>query len=470
MKRKLPSLKAIREKLSSHSELRQRKALWDILKFFIFMLLCTFVAKSASGATMAVVETSGPTQALISQDVTINGTVSADDPTCIELPAGIHIEKTLVQAGDSVSPDTPVLQLNMDDLKEALQKQKILCSQTQLDINSLRAGTPADGGSLVSLRNTLDWASQDYQTALQKLNEASAVTEQALQRVQELEAQPAPDPAQLEEARRQLADAQTAQAQALSAAESAERSRQNAQASYASAEASAKAAQQQAETQKQKNELSAQLMELELADQIAVRRQLTQIISQEGIVNAGAEGVLLSIQDQGSVTTSDSTFKLSMTGAACSLESEVNRTLADAMPNGTKIQLSDGKKTFDAVLSNRYPGATDSTVRLRFTFSAKSNPQPDAQMWGSLTINKKNYPACVPLTALHTDQNGTYILVVEEKNTVLGLQNELVRVSVSVDARNDMVAAISSSALKYDSKIVISSTRPVKSGDRVRLA
>lgn len=465
---KLPSFKTLRQKLTQGSELRQRKALWDILKFFIFMLLCTLVAKSVAGASMAVVETTAPMQATITQDISVSGIVTADDPTTLELPAGIHIVKALVRPGDKVSEDTPVLELDMDDLKQALQKQKILCSQTRLDITALRTDTVSDTGNLGSARNTLDWASQDYQATLQRLNEAMALTQQAQQRVQELEAQPSPDAGQLTAARQQLAEATAAQEQARAAAESAERAKQSAQASYTSMENAAKAALQQAETQKQKNALSAQLMEMELAGQIAVREQLSQLVSQQGVVTAGAKGVVLSVQEQGTLTGTDSALQLSMTGAACSLEAEIDSWRGDALAANAKVTFSNRKKSYDATLAAKYPGSAANTVKLRFRFSEKSDPVPGEQMYGNLIISQQNYSVCVPLTALHQDQNGFYVLVVEEKNTVLGLQNELVRVSVTIEAQDDMVAAISG-ALQFDSKIVSTSTRPVKAGDRVRL-
>lgn len=74
----------------------------------------------------------------------------------------------------------------------------------------------------------------------------------------------------------------------------------------------------------------------------------------------------------------------------------------------------------------------------------------------------------LPNTAVRQDNQGQYVLAVEEKNTILGLQNVLVRLSVTVLETGDSTVAVSG-ALDSQTRIVVSSSKSVQAGDTVRL-
>lgn len=69
---------------------------------------------------------------------------------------------------------------------------------------------------------------------------------------------------------------------------------------------------------------------------------------------------------------------------------------------------------------------------------------------------------------MRTGSAGEYVLVMEQRVTVLGIQNVLVEVPVSVERVSKGTTAVSG-ALGPDSQVVVSSSRPVSDGDRVRV-
>lgn len=78
------------------------------------------------------------------------------------------------------------------------------------------------------------------------------------------------------------------------------------------------------------------------------------------------------------------------------------------------------------------------------------------------------YPVCVPVSALRVEDNQYFVYVLQEKETVLGLQYTARRQDVTVTDKNGQFAAIEGS-LSYSDKVITDSTKPVEAGGTVRL-
>ena len=74
---------------------------------------------------------------------------------------------------------------------------------------------------------------------------------------------------------------------------------------------------------------------------------------------------------------------------------------------------------------------------------------------------------CRPLRFVRT-ATAFFVLAAEEQNTILGLQNVLVRLPVTVLEEGDTTTAVSG-ALDYDTQVVVSSDKSVQAGDKVRI-
>ena len=74
----------------------------------------------------------------------------------------------------------------------------------------------------------------------------------------------------------------------------------------------------------------------------------------------------------------------------------------------------------------------------------------------------------MPNSALRTDSNGSFVLVVTSKNTPLGNRYYANRVDVNVLATDDVNSAVSGGITSYD-YVITTSTKPIESGQMVRL-
>jgi multidrug efflux pump subunit AcrA (membrane-fusion protein) len=99
----------------------------------------------------------------------------------------------------------------------------------------------------------------------------------------------------------------------------------------------------------------------------------------------------------------------------------------------------------------------------------------DVTAGNSLTISigerNANYDMVVPNSAVRSDTNGSFVLMITAKNSPLGNRYFATRVNVEVVASDEQYSAISGAIEAYDSVITTASRNaPIASGDQVRLA
>ena len=84
------------------------------------------------------------------------------------------------------------------------------------------------------------------------------------------------------------------------------------------------------------------------------------------------------------------------------------------------------------------------------------------------TVQGEKRPCVLPASAVHKDNTGCYVLAIEQKATILGQQNIVVSLPVTVVETGDTTAAVSG-ALDADTQVIVSSTRAAQAGDRVKI-
>ena len=99
----------------------------------------------------------------------------------------------------------------------------------------------------------------------------------------------------------------------------------------------------------------------------------------------------------------------------------------------------------------------------------------DVNAGNSLTVSvgerNANYDMVVPNSALRSDTNGSFVLMITAKNSPLGNRYFAKRVNVEVIASDEKYSAITGAIDPYDSVITTASRNtPVANGDQVRLA
>lgn len=88
----------------------------------------------------------------------------------------------------------------------------------------------------------------------------------------------------------------------------------------------------------------------------------------------------------------------------------------------------------------------------------------------SITIGERggNYDCIIPSSAIRSDNNGDFVLMVVSKSSPLGNRFRAERVDVRVQASDDTNSAVSG-GLTYGDMVITTSTKPIESGMLVRL-
>ena len=89
----------------------------------------------------------------------------------------------------------------------------------------------------------------------------------------------------------------------------------------------------------------------------------------------------------------------------------------------------------------------------------------------SYSIDKQSgssYEMLIPLGAVREDAQGTYCLIAESRETVLGTEYRAARVNITVEDKDSTQAAVTGN-LGKDDLIISGSTKDITEGDKVRL-
>lgn len=135
-----------------------------------------------------------------------------------------------------------------------------------------------------------------------------------------------------------------------------------------------------------------------------------------------------------------------------------------------------------ATISNFYWGS-EITATVSSIAADSKNPQTnksitcnlegDVNSGDSLTVSigskSANYDTVVPKSAVRTDSNGTYVLMVESKNSALGNRYYARRVDVEQLATDDVNVAVNGN-LNYGDFVITTSSEPVSGNTQVRMA
>lgn len=487
-------IKEIRQRLRAavqSSEPGQRRALGRARRFFAAMLVCTLVARGASGATMAEVSLEKPASANLSDSLTASGSIEAAAPSDIEVPEGLKVTEVAAAAGQKVNAGDLLAKVDADELDRAVRAQQAQVQKQQLALEALREEQAVDSSGVDAAQTALAGAQADRDRANGRAAEAVQQAETSLERakqdeqaasdaLEELQQKP---PEELEEGELEAAQlaldtarsaretAEQALASARQAAEdtalSGDRSVASAESALQSAQKSYSEAAKQAETAGKANAADAQLAQLELEEAQRLLDRLTALQQAGGCITAPAGGTLVRLDLTAGQPTVASAGQLAGQEGGFVFRATVGKEQAGQLKAGGLVNVQQdyavGKGTIQA-LSPQEDGTVQMTVRLA----------EDGASWqlggaeASVTLSQQQYYTCLPSSAVRLGGAGEYVLVMEQRVTVLGIQNVLVEVPVSIERISGGTTAVSG-ALGPDSQVVASSSRPVSAGDRVRV-
>ena len=147
-------------------------------------------------------------------------------------------------------------------------------------------------------------------------------------------------------------------------------------------------------------------------------------------------------------------------------EIPLEESQANLVSVGTVLHLSQSRASCDAAVQSLSAPDENGTVTAKCTLSKGAWCAGAAN--ASATVQGEKRPCVLPASAVHKDNTGCYVLAIEQKATILGQQNIVVSLPVTVVETGDTTAAVSG-ALDADTQVIVSSTRAAQAGDRVKI-
>lgn len=187
-------------------------------------------------------------------------------------------------------------------------------------------------------------------------------------------------------------------------------------------------------------------------------------------VTANVSGVVSDIYYNAGATAGAETpmAKITVTDRGYTLRVSVTADQARQLRIGEQAEIanrwnSDVTATLETIFND--PQNSGSKVLL---FRLGGEVEPDSSLELILGQKSQTYEALIPNSALRTDSNGYFVLVVEAKSTPLGNRFYARRADVTVLASDDTTTAVS--GLAGGDYVITTASRPLQPGEDVRLA
>jgi len=228
-------------------------------------------------------------------------------------------------------------------------------------------------------------------------------------------------------------------------------------------------ARQQAEDTAIDNRITATTLRLDIATKQAEIYTLENLIAADGVLYANYTGTVSYITQTGEspiVTLRD-------TEGGFHAQLTVERRQAERLYVGSESEVTSGRgsmffmPTVTGIVSSI--SAPDDNDRVSVTITLPEDDwhtgqQVDAQV----ILSRENFDFSVPISALRSDNMGYFLLVKEQHSTVMGLQNVVLRVNVTLIASDEERASVLG-AIDRNSQIITGSNKAVSVGDRIRV-
>lgn len=439
-------------------EKRRKKIVVGLAVFMALMWVCTLVSKSIYAQQLPMVTTTRTEAKYIEHIVEAEGIVEAGAKLPVTVLSGLRVEELVVHTGDQVEEGDLLFTVDLEDLKQIMDEQELSVAKTQLQIDTI-----VHNKELSQNQKALEEARarEDYD---------------ALARYQDtLVGRAAEDVVQAEKALEELPDESKG-----NGSEEEERLKRELQAAaYAEADArwtrdnTMKDAGRKVEDVLQEDNADATLAvyRTELAamqDKLAAYRE---VLDREGKMTAPMAGTVTDVYVQAGGRVPDTaSFLLADEDVACQFRTSLTKEQKSYvnLRDDVKLELGGSRKIdvkVDYLQENEsMPGTYTAIVKL-----PEETGVPGLS--GKLTCSKagEKQLACIPLSALHSENGRYFVYVVNEREGILGTEYYVEEITISVVDKNDRLAAIEG-AVSDESLILESSTKEVKKGDVVRLA
>lgn len=439
--------------------------------------MLTLIARGTAGATMASVTVQKPAAGSVTKSVRTTAAVSFAGGTPFTVPAGLLVMAVPVKAGQTVKAGDTLAVFDAAQVDRAVDAKRAALAQAQTQAAQQAAGESTDSFSAEQAQQQLERAYDEthktYADGEESIARAQAKRDAAFDALEkarnadyatddEREAANEAAAAAYEAAEDALYSAQkaaeAANDAALSAAQSAEDSRN----------AALHALEKDAEATAKQNALDRAAAAVTAADAETLQAELDALLAVQsagGVLTAPTGGTVVEIRLTVGAE-SPAVGGLLAENADFTAEIPLTEAQAKLVAVGTVLHVSQSKASGDAAVQSLSAPDDDGTVTAVCTLPQGAWSAGAANV--SAGVQGERQSCVLPAAAIHRDNSGCYVLAVEQQNTILGLQNVVVSLPVTVLEEGDTTAAVSG-ALDAAAQVIVSSTKAVQAGDRVKL-
>ena len=408
----------------------QKKAVKALFAFLVLMIGCTMLSRAADSMTIPRIKVDTPKSKTIVDEVKAKGVVAKNREEKISVVEGLKIDYVNISVGSSIKVGDTLVELDKDDLQAKVDEIKKNIEQEQ---KTLSRATEDYNKAINTKKKAVQTALNEMNTAKQALDNYNNLSEEEKDSMME---------------------------------ESLKADYESKKELYNSAVADSNdTVDLDRSLQDTKDSLKIEEYNKELA-------KLQPLLDASGKIVSEKEGIVTSVVAENGGVTTDTIASIADKNEGYKFVGEIDKSNRTLVKQGQTVALNLGSSgiienlTIDSISKNDdNPDTLKVTVVLPVGIG-------EIDESGEIIVSSKSkkYDTCVPLAALRQgDGDSYYILVVTEKETVLGEELTAKKVDVKVEKRDGEYAAVSDGSLGRNDKIIIDSNKTVEDGDRVRL-
>ena len=445
--------------------LRKRALRW-LAAFLAVMAVCTVLSRAADSLTVAVVTTQHPESGAVQHTVETDGTLEAQGEIAVFTLEGMRVRSVGARTGERVAAGDVLFTVDPDDIARKLTEQQLELQKLQLSLSQIQqnAKTQAERDALAEIR-----AQEDFDIAAEKLDlrikQAGEDRRRAKNALRDYK-----NETDFEEEDEDLNDYD------LDPTYISLRDDYRAN-QLAYEEAVAEQRDEQVKLERTLEDLrlkdvdnQAQIQAIECSlKQLEIAR-LTELSAAGGEVTAPSDAVVTSVDVKaGGQTGTQAAVMLAGQETELRFTAEIPKEEQKYISPGDAIALTLPDRSKVEAIVESVAAIEEKNGLLRLTALLPAGEGTPGAL-ASMTAQKRSssYPTCVPVDALHSDGNQDYVYILRTTETVLGTEQTVERVDVTVQEKNESRAAVTG-ALDSTDDVIITSNKTIGSGDRVRV-
>lgn len=464
----------------NNSDKSQAKALKRVGVFFLATLMLTLIARGTYGATMPVVSVVNAGLDTIEQSIHTTGTISLASSIDISVPESMPVSMVFVQQGEQIKTGDTLARFDSASIDNEIAQLKANIAQLDEKLSSLQENQTADSSVLEREQQALAWAEEDYKKLCDdadeiddRIKQQEAKIAQLNEQLTSLQSNPDADPAAIESLQQAIASALEDHEELCGEKDAITDNLQSAQRSVEETQLSLKQAKRtynqdvdSAQATEDMNLAEAESVKLEISTAQKRMEELTGLQNNGYLLLADQDGTIQTVAITAGTETQRVAFTLTDTSSGFIFRFQPTVEQAENVSCGMSASITQGStKSYSSVSSITDP---DSSGNVAVSVRLEGTDWDTGQADVDITLSRNTYSYTLPISAVHTDNNGNFIYIVEEHNTTLGLNNVLVRIPVTIEETGETKIAVSGT-LTSKEIVVSASTKPLTEGCKVRV-